>query len=201
MPICENAGYTFSIHKAMLEVYPAFSRTGLEASSPCIAKAAQLARVRLHNTAGHSLGSGCARAAALMLDVLALSRPSTQEDGRFGSTPSLVLQSAGSRVQWGASFAWEMPCSVPFFRTGDLGRLGPNGLEILGRMDNEVKIGGVCSPYSAHFRAHPGLWVLCHCAVLFAVGQMECVEGPCSAAYSVRVCSAPHWEIVLYDAS
>ena len=59
--------------------------------------------------------------------------------------PSSVLRSAGSHVLWAASFAWNRSCSIPFFRTGDLGRLGPSGLEIVGRIDNEVKVGGVCS--------------------------------------------------------
>lgn len=30
----------------------------------------------------------------------------------------------------------------PVFRTGDLGRITEHGLELLGRTDNEIKIGG-----------------------------------------------------------
>ncbi len=69
-------------------------------------------------------------------------RAISQSDGPFGTVPTLVLQSAGSRVQWPGSWTSDNSHSIPFFRTGDLGRLGPNGLDILGRIDSQVKVGG-----------------------------------------------------------
>ena len=81
----------------------------------------------------------------LEVRAVAPCRATLQSTGRFGNVPSLALQSAGSRVQWPGSWALGEPSAIPFFRTGDLGRLGPDGLEILGRIDSQVKVGGECS--------------------------------------------------------
>ena len=70
---------------------------------------------------------------------------STAEDWRFGHVPEEVLVANQERVIWGlgCSSTKNGLCSVwPFFRTGDLGRLSANGLELQGRMDEKVKISG-----------------------------------------------------------
>ena len=93
-------------------------------------------------------------AAASNVDFCAPCRVTSQTDGQFSEVPAHVLQSTGSRVLLQSSWAWGDTRSIPFFRTGDLGRLGPNGLDIFGRIDSQVKVGGVYTSHSAYFRTH-----------------------------------------------
>jgi len=85
---------------------------------------------------------GGAKVVLSVLKLLAsmLCRASSPEDWRFGSIPCNLLHQAGNRVTMHSCPRGQI---WPFFRTGDLGRLGPNGLEIHGRIDNQVKVGGV----------------------------------------------------------
>lgn len=70
-------------------------------------------------------------------------RASGGEDLHFGLVPWGVLAGAGERVEWGCCTCSQPQGAVwPFLRTGDLGRLTPHGLELHGRINDEVKFGG-----------------------------------------------------------
>ena len=77
-------------------------------------------------------------------------RASGRGDSQFGSVPWKLLAGAGERVEWGCCTCSQPQGAVwPFLRTGDLGRLTPHGLELHGRINSVVKIGGAHSALPA----------------------------------------------------
>jgi hypothetical protein len=78
--------------------------------------------------------------------------------GRFFNIPEQELRLAGQHMLWGSCgqeiFTEHMPEAqdqkelVSVFKTGDLGTITPDGLELRGRLDLQAKIGGATCPLS-----------------------------------------------------
>ena len=75
-------------------------------------------------------------------------RASAEDVKRFTSVMRSELTAVKNGVLWGQQIGTPGTGgrhgqeTWPVFRTGDLGRITKHGLELLGRTDNEVKIGG-----------------------------------------------------------
>ncbi|EIE25078.1 acetyl-CoA synthetase-like protein [Coccomyxa subellipsoidea C-169] len=109
-------------------------------------------------------------------------RQPEQTRRRFASMQTEQLRAASAEILWGeetseescSAVANSQPSSQKIFRTGDLGLITPHGLEIRGRLDLQVKIGGVridSLEVEACLAAHPG--VVAAAATVWPAGPLN----------------------------
>lgn len=124
------------------------------------------------------LSLGMAHQCDVLADQVLQNCRSTAEDWRFGHVPEEVLVANQERVIWGlgcSSAKNGLSTVWPFFRTGDLGRLSANGLELQGRMDEKVKISGEQCTAAIMLALIPTCSVCALLAMLYSHAILQCL--------------------------